>query len=174
MRPDRIVVGEIRRKQEAEVLFEAMHTGHSVYATIHANDTKEVITRLTNPPIDIPKTLLPAISLVMIMYRNRRTGLRRILQISEILPNADGHVIMQLDLAGDKLKTIAKSQAIYPTLELSTGLTETEINQSIKEKANVLRWLAKHNINTVDGVGKVTGSYYVNRENMLKFISKNV
>src|SRR3989338_3425436 len=38
MRPDRIVVGEIRRKQEAETLFEAMHTGHSVYATLHAND----------------------------------------------------------------------------------------------------------------------------------------
>ncbi|MFH1470377.1 MAG: ATPase, T2SS/T4P/T4SS family, partial [Candidatus Micrarchaeota archaeon] len=36
MRPDRIVVGEIRRQREAEVLFEAMHTGHSVYATIHA------------------------------------------------------------------------------------------------------------------------------------------
>ena len=30
MRPDRIIVGEIRRKREAEVLFEAMHTGHSV------------------------------------------------------------------------------------------------------------------------------------------------
>ena len=37
MRPDRILVGEIRRKREAEVLFEAIHTGHSVYATVHAN-----------------------------------------------------------------------------------------------------------------------------------------
>jgi flagellar protein FlaI len=37
MRPDRIVMGEIRRKREAEVLFEAMHTGHSVYSTMHAD-----------------------------------------------------------------------------------------------------------------------------------------
>jgi len=59
MRPDRIVVREIRRKREAEVLFEAIHTGHSVYATVHANDTRETITRLTNPPIEIPSTMLP-------------------------------------------------------------------------------------------------------------------
>src|SRR3989338_8307393 len=88
MRPDRIIVGEIRKKREAEVLFEAMHTGHSVYATLHANDTEETITRLTNPPIDISKTLLPAISMLLVMYRNRRTGIRRILQVSEILKNS--------------------------------------------------------------------------------------
>jgi len=48
MRPDRIIVGEIRRKAEAEVLFEAMHTGHSVYGTLHANNVKETI----NKPAD--------------------------------------------------------------------------------------------------------------------------
>src|SRR3989338_4302680 len=57
MRPDRIIVGEIRRKKEAEVLFEAMHTGHSVYGTLHANNVRETINRLTNPPIDLPKQL---------------------------------------------------------------------------------------------------------------------
>lgn len=174
MRPDRIIVGEIRRKREAEVLFEAMHTGHSVYATLHANDTNETITRLTNPPIDIPKTLLPAISLIMIMYRNRRTGMRRILQLSEILPNADGKVLLQLDMKSDRLIAANKSIAIYPTLQMQTGMTESEINQGIKEKADVLRWLAKKNIDSVDGVGKVVGSYYTNRENLLKFIGKNV
>jgi Flp pilus assembly CpaF family ATPase len=50
MRPDRIVMGEIRRKKEAEVLFEAIHTGHSVYATIHADTGSQVIKRLIEPP----------------------------------------------------------------------------------------------------------------------------
>ncbi|PIN85570.1 MAG: hypothetical protein COV47_01365, partial [Candidatus Diapherotrites archaeon CG11_big_fil_rev_8_21_14_0_20_37_9] len=36
-RPDRIIVGETRSQKDAEVMFEAMHTGHSVYTTFHAN-----------------------------------------------------------------------------------------------------------------------------------------
>ena len=54
-RPDRILVGEIRRQREAEILFEAMHTGHSVYATLHADNSEQTISRLLNPPINIPK-----------------------------------------------------------------------------------------------------------------------
>jgi flagellar protein FlaI len=48
MRPDRIIVGEIRRAEEAEVLFEAMHTGHSVYATMHAETVFETFKRLVS------------------------------------------------------------------------------------------------------------------------------
>ena len=77
MRPDRILVGEIRRKKEAEVLFEAMHTGHSVYGTFHANNAEETITRLTNPPIDIPKLVIPALAALLVMNRNRRTNKRK-------------------------------------------------------------------------------------------------
>ena len=57
MRPDRIILGEIRRQRDAEVLFEAMHTGHSVYATLHADSVAETISRLINPPINVPSNL---------------------------------------------------------------------------------------------------------------------
>ena len=41
-----MIVGEIRRSKEAEVLFEAINTGHSVYSTLHTNSAPETITRL--------------------------------------------------------------------------------------------------------------------------------
>lgn len=63
MRPDRIIVGEIRRAREAEVLFEAMHTGHSVYATLHADTAAQTYRRLVNPPISVPEPLLEALDL---------------------------------------------------------------------------------------------------------------
>jgi len=172
MRPDRIVVGEVRRKREAEVLFEAMHTGHSVYATLHANDSKEVIDRLTNPPIDVPKTLLPSISLLVIMYRNRRTGIRRVYQVSEVLRDSTPNVLMQYDARQDKLLNAGSSSRVFPELEMQTGLTAEQLNNDLKEKAEILKWLVRKNIDDMNGIGKVVATYYTNREGLLNFIKR--
>jgi len=168
MRPDRVIVGEIRRKEEAEVLFEAIHTGHSVYATFHANDAQEAVTRLTNPPINIPKHMLPAVSMMLVQHRNRRTGLRRVFQIAEILPDSKPNILMQLDIQQDVLIEKNKSQSYVKTLQLFTGITEEELNQHLEEKKRVLNWLVKNNINTVNEVGKVIAEYYQDKDTLLK------
>ena len=173
MRPDRIIVGEIRRKREAEVLFEAIHTGHSVYATVHANDASETITRLTNPPIEIPKSMLPAISMIVVQYRNRRTGQRKTFQIAEILPDSNPNVLIQLDIRKGVLKKVANSKSLMSTIELFTGFSRNEIKRSITEKEAVLKWLAKREINTVDGVGRVMAEYYTNKDNLMGCVKKN-
>ncbi|MBI2656761.1 CpaF family protein [Candidatus Woesearchaeota archaeon] len=173
MRPDRIIVGEIRRKREAEVLFEAIHTGHSVYATVHANDTRETITRLTNPPIEIPKTMLPAISMIVVQYRNRRTGVRKTFQIAEILPDSEANVLIQLDIRKGVLRKVAESKALLSTIELFTGFTRDELMNSLSEKEAILKWLVKKNINTVNGVGRIMAEYYTNRDSLIEYIKRN-
>lgn len=170
MRPDRIVVGEIRRKHEAEVLFEAIHTGHSVYATLHANDAKEAITRLTNPPIEVPKIMIPAISMIIVQYRNRRTGMRKTFQIAEILPDAEPNILLQLDFKTGMLKRKSESKTLLDTLMLFTGYSKDELNNSLKEKEAVLKWLVKNNINTVDEVGRVMAEYYTDTDNLMKYV----
>ncbi|MEM0231377.1 MAG: type II/IV secretion system ATPase subunit [Candidatus Woesearchaeota archaeon] len=173
MRPDRILVGEIRRQSEAEVLFEAIHTGHSVYATVHANSVSETITRLTNPPINTPKSMLPAISLILVQYRNRRTGLRRNFQLAEILPDGSTNLLMQLDVRRDTMNTINKSISLMDTIKLFTGMSNQEIDSDLREKEQVLAWLVKQQVKTVDGVGRVMAEYYTNKENLLKYVRAN-
>ncbi len=173
MRPDRIIVGEIRRKKEAEVLFEAIHTGHSVYATVHANSAEETINRLTNPPIDIPKSMVPAISMIIVQFRNRRSGVRKTFQIAEILPNAEPNVLMQLDLKTGKLNEVAQSKELMKTLELFTGLTKSDINADLKEKQRVLKYLVDLKVDTVDSVGKVMAEYYTNKDFLMAAVAKN-
>lgn len=165
MRPDRIMVGEIRRKKEAEVLFEAMHTGHSVYGTVHATNAHEAIVRLTSPPIDIPKSVLPALSMIIVQNRNRRTGLRRTLQIAEVLPSGDENVLMQYDATSDKFNKMNESTSIMERLNLFTGMTIQELNKDLSEKENILKDLVKRNVNDVHEIGKAMAEYYT-RDNL--------
>ena len=77
MRPDRIIVGEVRTRQQAETLFEAMHTGHSVYSTMHADTALQLKRRLLEPPIEIPKNEAEALQLILVQYRDRRINRRK-------------------------------------------------------------------------------------------------
>ncbi|RJQ15912.1 CpaF family protein [Candidatus Woesearchaeota archaeon] len=173
MRPDRILVGEVRRQKEAETLFEAIHTGHSVYATFHANNAEETIQRLTNPPINVPKVMLPAISLILIQFRNRRTGMRRTFQLAEIENDATANVLMQYDPKKDVLVNRAKSKALINTLTLYTGYTPSEITREINKKVEVLKYLTKFDYKEVDQVGRIMAEYYTDYENLMKYVEKN-
>lgn len=166
MRPDRIIVGEIRRQREAQVLLEAMHTGHSVYATLHANSAEEAITRLTNPPIDIPKPMIYSISLIVVQNRNRRTGKRRTFQLAEVLPDGEINLLSQLDVQNDILKKIGESETLLNRLQLYTGLTKAQLTFELKQKAKILQWMVKKNIDNVHDIGVVMSKYYVGKLKM--------
>lgn len=178
MRPDRILVGEVRRKQETETLFEAIHTGHSVYATFHANNAQEAVDRLTNAPLDVPKIMLPAISLIIVQFRNRRTGSRRTFQIAEIKPDGNPNVIMQYDAHQDILMPnkdvvrtlIKKKSALFANIKMVTGMTDKELIEDHEDKVNVLKYLIDKDINTVDTVGRIMAEYYTAKENLMKYV----
>jgi flagellar protein FlaI len=160
MRPDRIIMGEIRRKEEAEVLMEAMHTGHSVYGTIHANNAEETIARLTNPPINLPKPMISAVSLILVQNRNRRTGTRRTLQIAEVNREGDSHVLMQLNIQKDIIEKVNQSQVLIERLKLYTGLSGEELDKDLKKKVKVLNWMIKNDIENINDIGIVMSKYY--------------
>jgi len=172
-RPDRILVGEVRRRKEAETLFEAIHTGHSCYATFHANNAKETVDRLTNPPIEVPASMLPAISLIIVQFRNRRTGMRRTFQIAEILPDATENILMQYDAKKDVLRTVGKSKILLKTLQLYTGHSEPELKRIMKTKMKVLKYMVNNNIDSVDTVGRVMAEYYTDFNNLMKHVRMN-
>ena len=162
-RPDRIVVGEIRRKKEAEVLIEAMLTGHSSYATVHANNAQETVTRLTNPPIDIPDRMVSAINLVLVQNRNRQTGKRRTLQLAEITKEGKPRVLLQLDARADYLKLKNRSQRTIQELELYTGKSPKQIQEDLYKKELILKWMVENHVDDIHEVGEIMARYYNDR-----------
>ncbi len=166
-RPDRIIVGEIRRQREAEVMFEAMHTGHSVYATLHADNAEQTISRLTNPPINVPPAMLDALSGIVVTFRHRRFNIRRVLEFAEVTDDGKSKVIHRWDVSSDKIKSVSKMNRLSKTLSLYAGMTDKEIADDIKEKVTILKWLVSKNYLDVDQVGEIVAHYYVSPDDVL-------
>lgn len=59
--PDRIMVGEMRDAETAQIAVQAALTGHQVYATVHANNVFDVIGRLASMGVD-PYNLVAALN----------------------------------------------------------------------------------------------------------------
>ncbi len=105
MRPDRIIVGEIRSEEAIDML-QAMNTGHDgSMGTIHANTPRDALTRLENmvamsgfklPAEAVREQIQSAIHLIVQVTR-MRDGKRRITQVTEIT-GMEGEVVTTQDL----------------------------------------------------------------------------
>ncbi len=84
-RPDYIIPGETRGI-EGRVVFQAMQTGHPVVTTFHAGSVTKVIQRFTGHPINVPKTFMDNLDVVLIQMAVERKGkkIRRVLSVDEI------------------------------------------------------------------------------------------
>lgn len=171
-RPDRIIVGEIRRQREAEVMFEAMHTGHSVYSTLHADNAEQTISRLTNPPVNVPAEVLDALAGLVVTFRHRRFNIRRVLEFAEITDQNKANVLYRWDVKTDKTKAVGKMSRLVDTLSLYAGMEEREIAEDIEEKTGVLNWMVKNDYNDVDQVGQIVSHYYVQPDEVLDAVAK--
>jgi len=86
-RPNFIIVGEIRGIEGA-IAFQAIQTGHPVMSTFHAASVEKLVHRLTGDPINIPKTYMDNLNIVMVQSAVRRPDgrmVRRVLSINEIV-----------------------------------------------------------------------------------------
>jgi pilus assembly protein CpaF len=105
MRPDRIILGEVRGG-EAMDLLQAMNTGHDgSMGTLHANNPREALTRLENmvnmsgmklPSHAIRHQISSAVQMIVQIQR-MRDGIRRITHVTEVL-GMEGEVIITQDL----------------------------------------------------------------------------
>ncbi len=105
MRPDRIILGEIRGAEALDVL-QAMNTGHDgSLSTIHANRPREALTRLENmvgmssaslPQKAVRQQIAAAVHMILQVCR-MRDGMRRVVSVTEVV-GMEGEIITTQDL----------------------------------------------------------------------------
>ena len=105
MRPDRIIVGEVRAGEAFDML-QAMNTGHDgSMSTIHANTSRDAVTRIENmvqmgnfglPSKSIRQQIVGAVDLIVQVERQRDGG-RRLIQVTEVC-GLEGDVVTLNDI----------------------------------------------------------------------------
>lgn len=166
MRPDRLIIGEVRGT-EAHPLFYAMNVGHrGMLATLHAQDTKDLVQRLQNYPMNVPANLIPTVDLVVILHRiytKTRGLIRRVTEISELgwLDN----IVSHNEIFKFNLETLEPERTDLPmqTIEkiaASTGKTSVDVHNEIKSRAKLLQYLIDNKVNKMEDINTFMGKYY--------------
>ena len=102
MRPERIVVGEVRGEEALDML-QAMNTGHDgSLSTGHANSAKDMLTRLetmvlqgaSGLPLDAVRRQIGSALDIIVHLSRMRDHSRKVVEISEVLGYEKGEILM--------------------------------------------------------------------------------
>ena len=105
MRPDRLIIGEVRGAEAFDML-QAMNTGHDgSMSTIHANTTRDAITRIENMvqmgqpnlPLRAIRTQIIGALDMIIQLERMRDGVRRVTQVTDVI-GLEGDVVTMNDI----------------------------------------------------------------------------
>ena len=175
-RPDRIIVGEVRGS-EAITLFTALNTGHSGFGTLHSNDARETITRLTNAPMSVPNIMISAIDFIIMqnrIYKPDGVSFRRISEVAEVSGIEEGVVqlnkIFEWDPQSDTIKNVGIASETLAEIAKVSGNSLNNLHEEIKNREIVLQHMINQNIRSIRDVSTVLEMYYLNPQKVLNRI----
>lgn len=178
-RPDRIIVGEVRAN-EAITLFTALNTGHSGFGTLHSNDARETITRLTNEPMSVPEIMIQAIDFIIMqnrIYTPSGVSFRRISEVAEVVGIEEGVVqlnkIFQWNPETDTIDNISITSKTLTQIANLSGRSINELHKEIENRKIVLKHMVDQEIHTVSAVKGVLDIYYKDSKKVLNRILSN-
>ena len=178
-RPDRIIVGEVRA-DEAITLFTALNTGHSGFGTLHSNDARETITRLTNEPMSVPEIMIQAIDFIIMqnrIYTPSGVSFRRISEVAEVVGMEEGTIqlnkIFQWNPERDTIDKIGITSNTLRQIATLSGKSIIELQNEIENRKLVLKHMVSQNIRSVEGVNGVIELYYKSPQKVLDRIVMN-
>ena len=178
-RPDKIIVGEVRG-EEAITLFTALNTGHSGFGTLHSNDARETITRLTNRPMSVPKIMIHAIDFIIMqnrIYTSSGVSFRRISEVAEVVGIEEGTVqlntIFQWNPERDTIDNVGITSNTLSQIAKLSGRSISDLYNEIENRKLVLKHMINHNIRSVNEVNSVIELYYKRPQKVLNRIIMN-
>ncbi len=166
MRPDIIVVGEVRG-EEAYVLFQAISTGHGGMCTVHADDVESAIQRLTSKPMDVPPAFIPFLDLTFTVRRisipNPGGGfraVRRIVSVDEVVKVGEYFNVFRWNPATDSFRSSElRASPKLNRLAKDLGMDLSDVVEELNRRAVILRWLQERGVRNFREVSSILEDY---------------
>lgn len=179
-RPEYVIVGEVRGT-ESFTLFQAISVGHASMSTIHAGSIAELLHRIENEPMNIPRVLFQALDAVafpaqMVVRGNR---VRRIMSVTEILevdPTTNELLtndVFRWSPPEDTFQWLGRS-FVLEKIGKSTGKSFEAFLTEMRRKESYLRLMDKLNMTYFKDVSTAIAAYYVDAEEALRRLEKKV
>jgi archaeal flagellar protein FlaI len=172
MRPDRIIVGEVRGR-EAEDLMTAMNIGKYCMGTLHASTARETIMRLENEPMNVPEVLVNLIDVFVIMRRYNING-RIQRAVGELVETAGMERKMVLlsslwtyDLVKGEFEESNISSIYRDRLMQISGKSAKEIMEETKIRTNLIARLLEKDITDTAEVTRICRQFITNRQEIM-------
>jgi len=180
MRPDRIVVGEVR-SEEAKTLFVSMDLGHrGILGTVHSNNPRELMIRLKSAPMNVPEQMLPLLDMVIVMerhYDKKKGMIRTVKQVAEIGRMEEKVLISNIFDLNEKTGQVERTtvpSALIENLARSAGLTKNELKREILVRKRILDYMIEAGIRKTEDVEKTIQQYYFNPETIMRKITQDL
>lgn len=169
MRPDRIIVGEIREKKEAKAFIDTLLAGQGKgsYATFHALSGKECITRMKN--LGLNEMDLNAIDLLLVQKRwdsiDLEKGIkkeqRHVIEASEIIEEngkTELNTLFEFDYTKKKLNKKNESIRVKEKIKRCFGLNEKEFRKELNKRKKLLEKMKGKNLSLKEFHKKINQS----------------
>ncbi|MFH0752980.1 MAG: ATPase, T2SS/T4P/T4SS family [Candidatus Omnitrophota bacterium] len=188
MRPERIVVGEVRGI-EARDMITAMNVGKYCMCTIHALTSREAIMRLQNDPMNIPEVLVNLIDVFVVLKRFHIEDkvFRVVDDISETGGMEQKKILLspvyKYNYDQNRVVMMSPSTIYRDRLAREAGLSPRDIINETLVRAIVLKQLHAQGVHTFVDVTTFCRAYRqdaadamnrigLNRKNLLKEVDK--
>lgn len=168
MRPDRIIVGEVRHS-EAFTLFTAMNTGHQgSMGTIHANNSNETLVRLMSPPMSVPEQMATALDLIVSLNKINvpKVGMkRRVTEIAEVtgVDKPETHILYEWSAEADAMSPLDTNSNLLKKIRKLSGRSAKSIEDEISIREELLTEAANKGITEIKDFAVFIQKYYESR-----------
>ncbi|MGE5197666.1 MAG: CpaF family protein [Deltaproteobacteria bacterium] len=164
MRPDRVIVGEVRGK-EAQDLMTITNIGKYCMGTLHASTARETVMRLTNEPMNVPTALIGLVDVLVIMRRYNING--KIYRVVGELVETSGmeqstvllSTLWSYNLANATFHESGVSSLYRDRLAEISGKSPKDILVELKLRMNIIKVLLERNILDINEVTKFCRQY---------------